>query len=125
MGRTIISGSSVWVSAADHPRWGEIWAFCESASTVKVHRYVARRGGRNRFWGDGNRGADDLVDDALLIGRVAGVEGPDGTYRSMSPRRQVIDACYVGAVRVPRRLASRAWYGARALARRGSSRPHT
>ncbi len=86
MGQTIVSGSAVWVSASERPRWGEIWAFCESPQTVAVHRFVGRRGDRNRFWGDGNVSADPLVDDALLIGRVVGIEPPGGGYRPMETR---------------------------------------
>ncbi len=108
MGRTIVSGSAVWVSASGRPRWGEIWAFCESGETVAVHRYVGRRAGRNRFWGDGNVGADALVDDALLIGRVVGIEPPGGGYRPVTARGALVDACKVGARRLPRRVYWRA-----------------
>ena len=112
MGQRIVSGSSVWVSAADRPRWGEIWAFCELQATV-VHRYVGRRDGRNRFWGDGNLEADALVDDALLIGRVIGIEAPGGGRRPVEPRREIAWAAYVGVRRLPRRL----WYRGRAFVR--------
>lgn len=106
------------ISGSGRPRWGEIWAFCDSATTVKVHRFVGRRNGQNRFWGDGNSGADDLVDDALLIGRVDAIETPDGSWRAVTPRRQMLDGCVVGARRLPRRIAYRGWYGLRALVRR-------
>jgi hypothetical protein len=119
MGRTIVSGSAVWVSAADRPRWGEIWAFCESAQTVAVHRYVGRRRGQNRFWGDGNVGADAVVDDALLIGRVVAIEPPGGGSRPLTTRRAVVDACKVGARRFPRR----AYWRARTLLCRATNRP--
>jgi hypothetical protein len=118
MGRTIVSGSAVWVSAADRPRWGEIWAFCESAETVAVHRYVGRRRGKHRFWGDGNVGADTLVADALLIGRVVAIEPPGSGSRPLTTRRALVDACKVGARRFPRRVCWRA----RTLLRRATRR---
>ena len=118
MGRTIVSGSSVWVSATDRPRWGQIWAFCESGETVAVHRFVGRRDGCNRFWGDGNVSADALVDDAFLIGRVVGIEAPTGGYRAMGTRAELTGACVVGARRLPRRV----WWRARNLAARAMKR---
>ena len=71
------------------------------------------------IWCIGNSGADDLVDDALLIGRVGAIQTPDGAYRAITPRRQRFDACVVGARRLPRRVAYRGWYGLRAFVRRG------
>ncbi len=110
MGNTILSGSSVWVTAADRPRWGEIWAFCQPVGAVAVHRYVGRRDGLHRFWGDGNVEADVLVEDALLVGRVVGIDSPVGPYRPVRPRREVMRASYIGARRLPRRV----WYRGRA-----------
>jgi hypothetical protein len=119
MGRTIVTGSAVMVSAAERPHWGEIWAFCESAETVAVHRFVGRRHDRNRFWGDGNVDADALVDDALLIGRVIGIESPEGDYRPLTSRGALVDACMVGACRLPRRV----YWRVRTLARRATKNP--
>jgi hypothetical protein len=118
MGQTIVSGSSVWVSASDRPRWGEIWAFCESPETVAVHRYVGRRRGRNRFWGDGNVSADALVDDALLVGCVVGIEPPGGSYQSLEKRAALVGACIIGARRFPRRV----WWRTRNVLRRATTR---
>jgi hypothetical protein len=114
MGQTIVSGSAVWVSAAERPRWGEIWAFCESGGAVAVHRCVGRRGGRNRFWGDGNPSADAPVDDALLVGRVVGIESGTGDYRGVGTRAALVGACIIGVRRLPRRV----WWKSRGLLRR-------
>jgi hypothetical protein len=113
MGRTIVSGSAVWVVGARRPRWGEIWAFCDPESRVQVHRCVGHRSGRNRFWGDANPAADALVDDAFVIGRVIAVEPVGGEYTRVHSCRQLIDAARVGARRLPRRL----WHRGRDAAR--------
>jgi hypothetical protein len=113
MGETILTGSNVWVLAADRPRWGEIWAFCDPDSTIDVHRCVGHRRGRARFWGDGNESADTLVDDALLIGRVVAIESPGGARVESSRREQLLRACSIGARRAPRRV----WYRSRGFVR--------
>jgi hypothetical protein len=119
MGKTIVSGSFVWVRGADRPHWGEVWVFCEpdagadAGGVVAVHRSVGRRDGRNRFWGDGNVEADVLVDDALLVGRVIAVQSPAGRYRRTRRVEELVRASYVGARRLPRRV----WYRGRALLR--------
>ncbi len=69
MGRTIVSGSAVWVVGPRPPRWGEIWAFCTPEPAVEVHRFVGRRNGTYRFWGDGNPTADEPSMTEMLIGR--------------------------------------------------------
>jgi len=113
MGRTIVSGSSVWVSAATRPHWGEIWAYCNATGHIEVHRSVGRRGGRHRFWGDGNPNADELVTDERLIGRVIAVEPPGGGSRPLNRYAQLGRACAVGLRRLPRRL----WYKSREFVR--------
>jgi hypothetical protein len=119
MGRTIVSGSFVWIVAARRPRWGQIWAFCDPESNVEVHRCVGKRRGLSRFWGDGNPTADALVDDRFLIGRVVAIERPGGRCQRVNVVTQFARAAAVGVRRVPRRL----WHRGRRLARDVWRRP--
>ena len=110
----------MWIAAAKRPRWGEIWAFCDAAGLVEVHRCVGRRKGRTRFWGDGNAEADVLVEDALLVGRVVAIQAPGGPYRPATRGAQLARAAAVGARRLPRRL----YYRTRAALTRAAGRRH-
>ncbi|HEV7524957.1 MAG TPA: hypothetical protein VGP92_08325 [Acidimicrobiia bacterium] len=102
------------MTAAERPRWGQIWAFCDPAGVVEVHRCVGRRDGRSRFWGDGNATADPLVPDAVLVGRVVAVQSPGGRYRRAKSVGELATASCVGLRRLPRRL----WYSRHDLVRR-------
>ncbi len=73
MGRTIRAGSSVQIVAAETPRFGEIWAFCNPEGAVVVHRYLGRDDDSYRFQGDAT-GADLPASPDLIIGRVAAVK---------------------------------------------------
>jgi hypothetical protein len=70
MGRSIPDGTRVRVEAAASPRRGEVWAWCNEAGEIVVHRSrgVGTRG--HRFQGDAVVRADPPVADARLIGRV-------------------------------------------------------
>ena len=83
MGRTIVSGSAVWIVGAERPRWGEVWAFSEPAGQIAVHRCVGQHRGSPRFWGDANPMPDQQPSSECLIGRVIRVEPPSGRPRSM------------------------------------------
>src|SRR5690606_21299842 len=68
-GRTIRSGSEVLVVASRRPRLGEVWAFCNAAGMLVVHRFRRRRGGLLYFQGDAHW-PDPPVECELLVGRV-------------------------------------------------------
>jgi hypothetical protein len=73
MGRAIRPGSEVQVVAAPGPRRGQVWAFCDDAGAVVVHRCRGRRGDRFVFEGDATGHADRPVSVERLVGRVAAV----------------------------------------------------
>jgi hypothetical protein len=106
MGRTIGTGSSVWVVAADRPRWGEIWAFVEDGGFVTVHRCVGRRHGLDRFWGDGNRRSDALRAPDTLVGRVVRIEGPDGVVRDVGAVERLARGAHLWVARLPLRAGT-------------------
>ena len=83
---------------AARPGWGEIWAFVGADAVIVVHRYVGRRRGQLRFWGDANPLIDRPVERELLVGHVVAVRAPDGTTRALG-------------------FTERWWYGALACAR--------
>jgi hypothetical protein len=89
MGAAIPPGSKVLVTAAPHPRRGEIWAFCLPGGAVVVHRYRRVIDGRHCFQGDANRWADEPVDAALLIGRVTMVDAGGRVRRTGTGQRVV------------------------------------
>ena len=105
MGRTIRGGSDVLVAAAEEPRFGEVWAFCNAAGVLVVHRFARCRQGEYYFQGDAHW-PDPPVPRAWLVGRVLRVRS-GGRERSLGGRDRL-----VGGLRLLLRR------NARALARR-------
>jgi hypothetical protein len=109
MGRTILPGNQVLVVGAQRPRLGQVWAFCNDAGSVVVHRCRGRDDGRFVFEGDGTGHADRPVATNRLVGKVAAVR------RGSQVRRLGRIETFVGAsklvtrrgVRFVRRLAGR------------------
>ena len=83
MGPRMVTGSKAVVVASTRPGWGEIWAFSNHEAVIFVHRYVGRRRGRLRFWGDANPFIDPPVEPERLVGKVVALRAPDGTSRSL------------------------------------------
>jgi len=115
MGRTIVSGSAVWIVAQEQPRWGEVWAFGGPGGTIAVHRCSWSRRGHTRFWGDGNPTPDPPTPDAQLIGKVIRIEAPDGTTTGLGPVDRFGRSTLLWLWRLPRRARGRV---RRLLARR-------
>ena len=69
MGRTIRTGSEVLVAASAEPRFGEVWAFCNSEGVLVVHRFLRRRQDEFYFQGDAHR-PDPPAPRERLVGRV-------------------------------------------------------
>jgi hypothetical protein len=107
MGRTIVTGSTVWIVARRRPRWGEVWAFGEPGGNVAVHRCVWSRRGHTRFWGDGNPAPDPPAPDTRLIGKVIRVEAPDGSTSGLGPADRYGRSALLWLRRLPRRARGR------------------
>lgn len=69
MGRTIRTGSEVLVARSAEPRFGEVWAFCNTDGVLVVHRFARRRHQDYYFQGDAHW-PDPPVSRDLLVGRV-------------------------------------------------------
>jgi phage repressor protein C with HTH and peptisase S24 domain len=81
MGWTIPPGSTVHVVPSTQPRRGQLWAYCNDASTVVVHRYEYRADAGHVLRGDAARQSDPPVDDERIIGRVVAVRRGDRVPR--------------------------------------------
>ncbi|CAA9271224.1 MAG: hypothetical protein AVDCRST_MAG76-3385 [uncultured Acidimicrobiales bacterium] len=79
----IPAGARVHIAAARRPRWGEVWAFCDSEGNILVHRYRRRRCSAFVFQGDAAATCDDPIPADRLVGRVVSVE-VDGRLRQIS-----------------------------------------
>jgi hypothetical protein len=101
MGRTIAPGSEVLVVGAQRPRLGQVWAFCNDAGAVVVHRCRGRRRGQFVFEGDATGHADRPVGTGLLVGKVAAVR------RGEDVRRLGRTDAFVGALNLLARRARR------------------
>jgi hypothetical protein len=80
----LIPGDRVQVVAADRPRWGEVWAFCDGSGAVVVHRYLHANPRGHVFQGDAVVRTDAAVPTEQLIGRVAAVDR-QGTRHPLGP----------------------------------------
>ena len=110
MGTSIVTGDRVQVAEAPRPRHGEVWAFCDGAARVVVHRCRGRRPGGWLFEGDAVGRADAAVPTAWLIGRVVAV-GHHGVERRLGGGERLRGTIAIGirrARRVARRSAARA-----------------
>jgi hypothetical protein len=103
MGRAIRPGSEIQVVAAQRPRRGQVWAFCDDAGTVVIHRCRGRRGGRFVFEGDATGHADRPVAATRLVGRVAAVRH-DSRVRRLGRADTVIGALAILLRRAQRRV---------------------
>jgi hypothetical protein len=101
MGRTIVPGSEVLVVAAQRPRVGQVWAFCNDAGLVVVHRCRGRRAGHFVFEGDATGHADRPVDTNRLVGRVAAVRR-GSRVRHFGPWQSLAGAVAIAARRAIR-----------------------
>ena len=70
------------VVAARRPGRGQVWAFCDEAGHVVVHRCRRRQGDAFAFRGDAEARRDAPVPADRLIGRVAAVAA-DGRVRRL------------------------------------------
>lgn len=80
MGRTIPTGSSVLVAQFTRPRRGQVWAYCDQAGGLVVHRYLRHTGAGHVLQGDTRIHPDAPVQDAQLIGRVTAVRRGDRVH---------------------------------------------
>lgn len=67
------------------PTPSTVWAFCNAAGLVVVHRCVDHRDGTSTFRGDSRLRSDPPVPDARLIGELVAVEH-DGKARTLATR---------------------------------------
>jgi hypothetical protein len=81
MGRSILDGSRVRVEPAAHPRRAQVWAFCDVAGNIVVHRCRGECAGTFRFQGDARVHADAPIPKAQLIGRVVELDPPRAALR--------------------------------------------
>jgi hypothetical protein len=81
MGWTIPPGSTVHVVPSAQPRRGQLWAYCDDAGTVVVHRYEYGADAGHVLRGDALRQFDAPVGDERIIGRVIAVRRGDRAPR--------------------------------------------
>ena len=114
MGRTIPTGASVLVAHDASPRRGQLWAYCDEAGRVVVHRYRRHTSAGHVLQGDTRVQPDPPVQDERLIGRVTAV-------RRRGRDRHVgwSDRCLGESQRLPRELLARATRMTRRLRRAG------
>lgn len=88
---TIHGGSRVLVKPGRAPARGEVWAFCDDAAQVLVHRCLHRRGDLVLFRGDARCRPDRPVPASHVIGAVTAVEwqGERSAFPSSADRRLV------------------------------------
>jgi hypothetical protein len=113
MGRTIPTGASVLVAPCSTPRRGEVWAFCDQAGEVVVHRYRRHTDAGHVLQGDTRGQPDAPVGEEQLIGRVAAVRR-GGRVRTVGWRAWCLGECQ----RLPRVVVARTSRVTRRLRRR-------
>lgn len=79
------------VGVAEHPRWGEVWAFVDSGGSITVHRVLGRgRGGRWIMRGDGAPRTDPPVYESVLVGPVRRMRRNGRTHDLGRSRRMAV-----------------------------------
>lgn len=102
MGRAIVGGGSVLVGPRPRPRVGEVWAFCDDAGRIVVHRCRGRAGGAWVFEGDAVGRRDAPVAADRLIGRVGAVRDAEGRVRRLGGADRVWGVAAIGVRRAGR-----------------------
>jgi phage repressor protein C with HTH and peptisase S24 domain len=112
MGRTIPTGASVLVAEDATPRRGQLWAYCDEAGRVVVHRYRRHTGAGHVLQGDTRVHPDAPVQDGRLIGRVTAVRRR-GRVRAVGWSDRCVGEC----LRLARATVARASRAARRFRR--------
>jgi hypothetical protein len=113
MGRTIPTGSAVLVANSGQPRRGQVWAYCNQAGALVVHRYRRQTDAGHVLQGDTCLRPDPPVEDARLVGRVIAVRR-GGRARPVG----WIDRCIGECQHLPRAVIARTSRMARRLRHR-------